>query len=50
MSLIGKALLTLCDNNFQINLNEICSEHPLWNRNKVRVVAIMLGLNIVGGS
>ncbi len=52
MSYLGKTLLTHCDENLRINLNEL--EKTLrWDwrmKPRARLVAIHLGLTIVGGS
>lgn len=53
MSPYGKLLLTMCDNDLVVDLEQILSEHPalgfvgkLW----LRSTALHLGLRIKGGS
>ncbi len=50
MSAIGKILLTMCDNDLQVNPRQIKQEHPWVEPGKVLLACMMLGLKVVGGS
>lgn len=50
MSPIGNILLANCDNNLRVDLEVVKNLLPGVNTRRIIVVAIMLGITIIGGS
>jgi hypothetical protein len=50
MSPVGRALLSMCDNNLVIDLDKVVPLFPNLNKGRIKTVALMLGLSIKGGS
>jgi hypothetical protein len=50
MSPVGRVLLSMCDNDLVVDLDQVMPFFPGANRGKIKTVALMLGLRIKGGS
>lgn len=50
MSPVGRALLSMCDNDLVIDLDQVQPLFPNLNRGRLKTIALMLGMSIKGGS
>lgn len=50
MSPVGKAMLELCDANMVLDLDKLLQRFPNLHRGQLKLAALQLGLQILGGS